>query len=224
MPVVNPRPPDATHDRVLRVPLDRLHAHPSNPNLMSDERLETLARNIEREGRYPPLIARLHPERPGEWQLLDGHQRIEVLRRLGHPEALVFPWECDDETALILLATLNRLEGEDVPARRAALLTELTQLVPVEELALLLPEDGAQIEEMLALVDLDSDALIAELTAAAERNSATSPRLISFAVLPEDEQAIERAVAAASERLEGKNRRGRALGVICRAYLEAHDA
>lgn len=224
MPIVNSSSSPAAETRLVSVPLAELHPHPANPNLMSDGRLETLARNIEREGRYPPLIARPHPERHGEWQLLDGHQRIEVLRRLGHPEALVFPWECDDETALILLATLNRLEGEDVLAKRAALLTELTQLVPVEELALLLPEDGAQIEEMLALVDLDSDALIAELTAAAERNSATSPRLISFAVLPEDERAIERAVAAASERLEGKNRRGRALAAICRAYPEHGDA
>ena len=222
MQTVNSSSSLAAETRLVRVPLAELHPHPANPNLMSDERLETLARNIEREGRYPPLIARPHPERPGEWQLLDGHQRIEVLRRLGHTDALVYPWECDDETALILLATLNRLEGEDVPAKRGALLEELTQLIPVDQLALLLPEDGAQIEEILALVDLDTDALIAELTAAAEANSAASPRLISFAVLPEDEQAIERAIATASERSEGRNRRGRALAAICRAYLEAH--
>ena len=223
MPTVNSSSSPAAEARLVSVPLAELHPHPANANLMSDERLETLARNIEREGRYPPLIARPHPELAGEWQLLDGHQRMEVLRRLGHTEVLVFPWECDDETALVLLATLNRLEGEDVPARRAALLAELTQLIPVEELALLLPEDGAQIEETLALFELDADAMIAELTAAAERNFAASPRLISFAVLPDDEQAIEQAVATASERLDGSNRRGRALAAICRAYPERGD-
>ena len=31
----------------------------------------------------------------GEWQLLDGHQRLEALRRLGHANAVVFPWNCD---------------------------------------------------------------------------------------------------------------------------------
>src|SRR5665811_2045067 len=125
MPTTNSSSSPATETRLVRVPLAELHTHPANANLMSDERLDVLARNIEREGRYPPLIARPDPELPGEWQLLDGHQRVEVLRRLGHTEALVFPWECNDENALILLATLNRLEGEDVPAKRSALLTEL---------------------------------------------------------------------------------------------------
>lgn len=224
MQPVNSPSPAATEERVLRVPLDQLHAHPSNPNRMSEERLETLARNIKREGRYPPLIARPHPELPGDWQLLDGHQRTDVLRGLGHTEAIVFPWECDDETALVLLGTLNRLEGEDVPARRAELLAELTALMPTDELAALLPENAAAIEETLALLDLDTDALLAEFTAATEHSAASSPRLISFAVDAEDEAAVERALEAASVGLHGKNRRGSALGAICRNYLEAFDA
>lgn len=215
----------AADARLVRVPLERLHPHPANPNLMDDGRLETLARNIEREGgRYPPLIARPHPELPGDWQLLDGHQRTDVLRGLGHTEAIVFPWECDDETALVLLGTLNRLEGEDVPARRAELLAELTALMPTDELAALLPENAAAIEETLALLDLDTDALLAEFTAATEHSAASSPRLISFAVDAEDEAAVERALEAASVGLHGKNRRGSALGAICRNYLEAFDA
>ena len=42
-----------------------LHEHPLNANLMYEGRVEKLARNIEREERYPPLVARPHPERPG---------------------------------------------------------------------------------------------------------------------------------------------------------------
>ncbi len=124
----------------------------------------------------------------------------------------------------MLLATLNRLEGEDVPARRAGLLAELKALLPVEELALLLPEDGAAIEETLALLELDSEALLAELAAVAQRSEAAAPRLISFAVPPGDEEAIEAAVTAAASALDGRNRRGRALGLICRAYPGVHDA
>jgi ParB family transcriptional regulator, chromosome partitioning protein len=97
--------------RLVRVALDHLHPHPANANQMPEERLTKLARNIGRSGRYPPLVARPHPERAEEWQLLDGHQRWEVLRRLGHDQALVYPWPCDDASALLLLATLNRLEG-----------------------------------------------------------------------------------------------------------------
>lgn len=208
----------------MRVALGRLHAHPANSNRMSEERLAKLERNVEREGRYPPLIVRPHPELPGQYQLLDGHQRLEVLRRLGHEEALCFPWPCDDATALVLLATLNRLEGEDVPVRRAELLTELRGLLPLSELASLLPEDARAIDETLGLLRLDSQALLAELRAAAERRKVAAPRTVSFVVGGEDEELIERAVAAAASTLSGPNRRGRALALVCRTYLDLSHA
>ena len=97
----------------------------------------------------------------------------------------------------------HSLEGEDVPAKRAELLAELEELLPREELALLLPEDGAAIDETLGLIELDADALFEELEQAAERAAAGSPRLISFAVLPEDEAVVEGAVAQAAAGLEG---------------------
>jgi ParB-like chromosome segregation protein Spo0J len=209
-------------ERLVNVPLRALHTHPLNANLMSEERLDKLARNISREGRYPPLVVRPHPEMPGEYQVLDGHQRREVLRRLGHDAAVCFVWDCDDETALLLLATLNRLEGEDVPAKRAELLTELTSMLSVEELALLLPEDASQINDTLALFALDGDALLAELTDAVEREGA-GVRVVSFALTPEDEEVVEMAIGQVVEHLEGPNRRGRALAEICRRHLEGRS-
>jgi ParB-like chromosome segregation protein Spo0J len=215
--------PVADDERLVRLPLARLHPHPLNANLMSDERLAKLKSNIEREGRCPPVVVRPHPLIREHFELLDGHQRVRVLRSLGHADALCYVWPCDDATALVLLATLNRLEGEDVPARRAALLAELTALISVEDLALLLPEDAAQINDTLSLVTLGSAALLAQLEAAARHSSLNSPRLISFAVLPDDEGPIEEAVARAAATLSGPNRRGRALAVMCRAYLEGCD-
>ncbi len=206
------------------MPLARLHAHPANANLMGEERLASLARNIAREGRYPPLIVRPAPDQPGDYQLLDGHQRIEALRALGYTEATCYVWPCDDETALLLLATLNRLEGDDLPGRRADLIAELSALLPVEELALLLPEDASAIEQTLALIDVDSEALLAELASAAGPAAEAGPRLCSFALLPEDEPAVEAAVASAMASLTGRNRRGRTLALICHSYLEAADA
>ena len=209
---------------LIRVPIERLRPHPANANVMSEERLEKLARNIAREGRYPPVIVRPHPDGSGDYQIIDGHQRVEVAGRLGEAEVLCFPWPCDDETALLLLATLNRLEGEDVPLKRAGLLQQLSTLLPPEELALLLPEDAGAITDTLGLLELDAEKLMAELTQAAERVDANLPRTIAFAVSAEDEQAIEEAIRFASLELEGENRRGRALGMIARAYLESRDA
>ncbi len=211
-------------ERLIRVPLADLHRHPLNANLMSDERLDKLATNIARDGRYPPLVVRPHPEIADAFQVLDGHQRLEVLQRLGHDEALCFSWPCDDATALLLLATLNRLEGEDVPALRAALLDELRRLVPEDELALLLPESAAEMAATLSLLDLDSAALLADLEAAAQAQLNLGPRLLSFAVDREDEADIEAAITTAMSGLSGPNRRGQALALICRAYAEIAHA
>ena len=210
-------------DHLLRIPLDHLRPHPANANRMSADRLAALAANIARTGEYPPLVARPHPDEAGAWQLLDGHQRLTVLRRLGHTTALVFAWPCDDATALLLLATLNRLEGEDAPAKRAELLSELAALIPAEDLAALLPEDARALEEALGLLDLDVDALLADLTRAAEQRAAAADQAMTFAVPPEDVAGVETAIAQAAAQLAGKNRRGRALVAICRAYLEQSD-
>ena len=209
-----------TDDRLIEVQLTALHAHPLNANSMSPERLEKLQRNIAKEGRYPPVVVRSHPDLPGQYQILDGHQRCQVLRNLGHQTAVCFPWECDDQTALLLLATLNRLEGEDMPARRAELLSKLTALLPAEDLGLLLPESAEQIEDMLSLFALDGDGLLAELKKASERARDEAPRMLSFVLSAEDEADVTAALEKASSKLGGSNRRGRSLGLIARYYLE----
>ncbi len=78
--------------RLLRVPLDRLRPHPANTNVMTEERRAKLAENIRREGDYPPLVVRPDPEETDCYQILDGHQRHEVLRRLGHNDPLCYLW------------------------------------------------------------------------------------------------------------------------------------
>ena len=210
-------------DRLLDIPLADLHPHPANANLMDGEVRATLRRNLERERICPPLIVRPLSDLPGGYQVLDGHQRLDVLREMDWPTAPCFSWPCDDASALILLATLNRLHGEDVPAQRASLLQELTDHFPLEELATFLPEDAGAIAQSLAMIELDPEALLADLETAAAVAQRQSPRVLSFAVAVDDEGVIEAAVAMAMAPLDGSNRRGRALAAICRAWQETQD-
>ena len=108
-----------------QIPLDDLVAHPLNSNVMPPEYREKLVAHIRRTGRYPFLVVRAHPTEPGKYQVLDGHHRVGVLRELGHTEARCDVWDVDDREAKLLLGTLNRLEGQDQPLRRAQLLHEL---------------------------------------------------------------------------------------------------
>ncbi len=199
--------------------LDRLVPHPLNANVMSPELKAKLAANIARSRRYPPLIVRRLAD--GTYQLLDGHQRADVLRELGEEGAWCVVWDVDDEDTLLLLTTLNRLEGQDIPGKRAALIAELEAHATLAELARLLPEDEAELQAALQLLDLDVDGLVAKLTQEAERAAAEGPQLFAFAIEPADVPAVEEAIEKASDGLTGPNRRGRALVLLARKYLEA---
>ncbi len=200
------------------VPLGQLAPHPLNANLMSPERKAKLATHVARSRRYPPLIVRRLAD--GTYQILDGHQRADVLRELGEEGAWCAVWDVDDEDALLLLATLNRLEGQDIPGRRAALIAELETHRSLAELARLLPEDEAELQAALQLLNFDVDSLVAKLTQEAERAAAEGPQLFAFAVEPADAAVVEAALERACAGLADPNRRGRALVLLARKFLE----
>ena len=167
------------------------------------------------------LVVRIRG-RHGYFQVLNGAQRMQVLASLGQLEALCYVWPCDDETALLLLATLNRLHGRDAPLKRAELIKELAGLASAAELAKILPESAAGIRQTLSMLDLDLGSLLDELNK--ETRPSNGPRAISFVVTKGDEAIIEDAVGRVVDTLEGLNRRGRALALICKCYAEQTDA
>jgi ParB-like chromosome segregation protein Spo0J len=205
------------------VPLDDLVPHPLNANVMPEELREKLKAHIRRTGRYPFLVVRPHPEADGKFQVLDGHHRLAVLRDLGHREARCDVWEVKDREAKLLLATLNRLEGQDVPARRAQLLHELLGEMSLDDLAGLLPETDKQIEELHALLEFPAEEIAALLEQEAEDAEKVLPRVMSFVVTPEQEEVIEEAVELASDGTPGRDRKARGLANLARTFLETRE-
>src|SRR5512145_10264 len=150
------------------IPLDALLPHPLNSNVMSADLQAKLRAHIKRTGRYPFLVVRPHPDQAGKYQVLDGHHRVAILRELGHREARVDVWQVDDREAKLLLATLNRLQGQDQPLRRAELIHELLGEMSVDDLAGLLPETDKQLEELHALLEFPADEIAQMLEEQAE--------------------------------------------------------
>lgn len=210
-----------TESELVSIPLADLRPHPLNANLMVPELRIKLEANIRRTRRYPPLIVR--PIDDGRYQLLDGEQRFHVLADLGETAAWCIVWPCSDEDALILLATLNRLEGQDVPGRRAALVAELAAHQTLAELSLLLPESEAELQQTIDSLDIDLDALLAQLTQESERLQAELPVLFSFAVEPEDAPAVQAVLEKLDQRFTGKNKRGRMLVALTAAFPVDND-
>lgn len=154
------------------IPVGKLVAHPRNANVMPAGVMRKLRRHIERTGRYEPLVVRKHPERGGEgfFEMINGHHRKMVLEELGHAEAACLVWELDDREALMLLATVNRLSGEDAAGKRLELLEALstewgTAGGGCATLAELLPEAE---EDLRRLLEGAESAKLAEAPAVGE--------------------------------------------------------
>ncbi len=216
-------PKDKRHVGARMVPLDRLRPHPLNSNLMPDDLRAKLTAHIKRTRRYPFVVVRPHPDEPGEFQILDGHHRVEILRELGHTEARCDVWQVDDREAKLLLATLNRLEGADVPIRRAQLIHELLGEMSLQDLGGLLPETDRQIEELESLLQFPADEIAALLDAEAAREDRVLPRVLTYVVTAEQEELIERAVELASDGTAGRDRKARGLANLARNFMEGRD-
>ena len=132
------------------IDIGKLRAHPSNSNRMSGELLRKLVKQIEGSGQYPPVIVRRIDDGDA-YQILDGHHRVKALEKLGYLNAQCVVWEADDKQALMLLATLNRLQGSDNPHDRAKLFEQLVEYYSPESLPGLVPEDARDLERLLSL-------------------------------------------------------------------------
>ena len=202
------------------VPMDHLRPHPLNSNVMPEDLREKLKAHIRRTGRYPFVVVRPHPDEADTFQVLDGHHRVEVLREIGHAEVRCDVWNVDDREAKLLLATLNRLQGQDIPIRRAQLIHELLGEMSLSDLGGLLPETDKQLEELESLLQFPAEEIAALLGEEAEKEDRVLPRVLTFVVTADQEELIERAVEMASDGTEGRDRKARGLANLARHFLE----
>ena len=95
-------------EKVLKI--EEIKTNPYNPNMMEKGIREKLKKLIQKEGNYPPLI--VNKRKDGSYILLDGHQRLQVLKELGYKEIKCDIWEIEEEDEYLVLATINRLRGK----------------------------------------------------------------------------------------------------------------
>ncbi|MCK4913307.1 MAG: ParB-like nuclease domain-containing protein [Planctomycetes bacterium] len=140
---------------IEQIELEKLVAHPDNPNKMSKSNFAKLVRNIEKTGRYEPLLVR--PARhnkntnSGYFQIINGHHRWAALEKLKNKTADCIVWDIDDEQADVMLLTLNRLSGTDMLGKKLELLKRLNEKTAAKELAKFLPQTASQIERLNSL-------------------------------------------------------------------------
>ena len=202
-----------------QIPLLDLLANPLNSNVMPPDYREKLSAHIRRTGRYPHVIVRPHPSEAGKYEILDGHHRVSVLRDLAYHEVRCDVWDVDDREAKVLLATLNRLEGSDLPVRRAQLLHELLGEWSSEDLAGLLPESEKEIEELHRLLEFPAEQIAAELEAEAAEREKTLPVVVHYVLTHEQAEVLETAIERASDGTLGRDRKARGLAALATHFL-----
>ncbi len=205
--------------RIHEIPVELLLEHPENSNFMNAETAQKLRRHIEQTGRYEPLTVRPHPSEEGKFQVINGHNRLRVLRALKFEKANCIVWNLDDQQTRLYLATLNRLSGKDVPERRAALLDNLFQSFDVDDLTLLLPDDKKQIEQLERLAHLELDELSGQGTVKEELKV---PVMLSFTLDEPEAKELNLALDLVINKEERNLSRGQALVRLARFYLNNH--
>ncbi len=208
--------------------VDKLVAHPLNANFMPAELLKKLKGHIGRSGRYPALVVRSlgnskdFEDQAGKLQILDGHHRLVVLKELGYRKVRVDNWgDLSDGQAQLLVATLNRLEGQDDPDERAELLGQLQQSldISVAELAEVLPESQEELEKFLELNDPPEE--LAEPDA--EQLALPWTIFATVEQIAEIEDAIALAEKTNPPGEQGDTPQGRALCFVAKRFIQIQE-
>ncbi len=177
------------------IELNLLHADSRNANVCSTETLEKIRRNIERSGHYPALIVWPHPTQDGHYLILDGHHRKRILQELGYQEACCEIWDVGEPDALLALATLNRLHGEDEPRKRAQLIDELSRMISLPEMLPLIPETEERVRDLKALLELDWEEQGAKIERQIEKELSTLPVPFACRIDPADFPYVVKALS-----------------------------
>jgi ParB-like chromosome segregation protein Spo0J len=200
--------------QIKRIPLDKLLAHPANPNVMSDADFAKLCAHIAKTANYESIIVRTHPDTEGSFEIINGHHRTKALAHLGYDHADCVIWDVDNEGVLMLLATLNQLRGRDELSKKSQLIKSLTTRFSTEELSKILPETTKSIKR---LKDVTAKIEMTDIKAKAMLNS------VVYFLNDDQKQIVENAIDTALKDIDKGTlgqRKATAIVEIATRFLE----
>jgi ParB/RepB/Spo0J family partition protein len=197
-----------------------IHPNEYNVNQFDPIDYPKLVESIREKGILEPLKLTVHPDREGEYLLVDGYHRWRAAGDLGIDEVPCEVWNISAEEAKIRGLQLNYLRGQPIPARLANLVHDLHRTFSIDDLSKMLPWSSSQLKDSLELLKLPAD-LQSKLEQQAAQDAAEVPVAITVVMLGREHAGFEKAMAAAKSELGKGARKGQCLERICLAYLRA---
>ena len=204
---------------VIEIPINQISEANWNANEMDPEMEGKLSRSIKRFSLLVPLVVRELADHV--YETIGGAQRLAVVRALGYTKVPCVITQADDGEARLLSQALNHIAGQDNPGLRGEVLRLILESTPECEVADLLPGSSERLKE---LTQIGQDDLAKYLQSKLQSSGARLEHMVfqlSREQLAIVRSALRRATDVSSSGKErNPNRRGNALAIICKRYLE----
>ncbi len=209
--------------KIVELPIEELKEAPWNPNQMDEATLNRLSESLSRYGIVTPLVVR--PKEEEFYEVLSGNQRMKAITSLGFKSVPCVAVNLSDPESMLLAQALNNLRGEDDPVLKGNLLKKILASVPEDKVISLLPESKESLEALTSFNQID----LAQHLQAWELAQAARLKHMVLQLTPQQletvEEAINRIMPDAKEDNSGSpNKRGTAISLLCKFYLERLDA
>jgi len=106
-------------DKVVRLPLAKLHEFKGHPYRVLDEKLVEMLESIEKYGVLIPGIARPMKDMPGEYEIVAGHCRCRGSELAGLTDMPFIIKNLSDDEAIVIMVDSNIQREDLLPSEKA---------------------------------------------------------------------------------------------------------
>lgn len=143
---------------IVQIPTSLLDANDYNPNIIEENIMVRLKKDVERVGIKQPIIVRKHPTEKKKYIIIDGEHRWRVATDLKIKEVPCEILDMDDNEAKIMTITMNRFRGEFDSIKLAEVLKSLKDTYSAEELEERLGYNPEELQSYEDLLEFDPSA------------------------------------------------------------------
>ena len=142
-------------ERGIKIDRAQLSNNDYNPNKTTERQQQAIAESLDNYGQLTSVLVRPDPEREGNYIIIDGEHRSQVLTEEVYVDVV---YGLKDTDAKKLTVIMNETRGSADKIELAQLLNSLNdEIGDLQELSLGLPYEEIELQELIDLADVDWD-------------------------------------------------------------------